>query len=42
MDAGEFAGWTWAIIGLVCGAAIAVLVVVSVALSVRSQIRGRK
>lgn len=35
MDAGEFAGWAWAIIGVTIGASLAVLVVVAVIRTIR-------
>lgn len=42
MNAGEFAGWAWAIVGAVCGAALAALVVVTVVVAIRKQLRGEK
>ena len=42
MDVGEFAGWAWAIVGVVCGVALTALVIVSVVVSVVKQVRGLK
>lgn len=41
MTAGEFAGWAWAIIGVVIGASLALLIVVSTVTEIVRRVAGK-